>query len=326
MSVSDYFKKYAIFLVLIVMIIVFAVLSPLFFTPSNGMMIARQVSFMGIASVGMMFVMLTGGIDLSIGSALSFINVVGAYFMVKMEMPILPACLLCLAISSGFGFVQGVIITKLRVPPLIATLAFMTMLSGLAFIISGGMPIYGFDKAFNVLGQGYVGPVPIPVLVMVAVLAVGAFILNKTYFGRYFYAIGGNEEAAMLSGINVDWTKQLVYTISGFCAGLAGIIMLSRLNSGQPTTGSGFEFEVITACVLGGVSVAGGSGKMFGVVVGVLMMGVLSNGLLIVNVKEYAQQVVMGIVLTVAVSFDCMSKYRMERKNKEIKAQEGGAL
>jgi ribose transport system permease protein len=236
--------------------------------------------------------------------------------MVKLDIHPLLACFLCLVVSSFFGFLNGVLVTTFKVPPLIATLATMKILSGLAFTMSGGMPIYGFSKGFGVLGQGYVWFVPIPVIVMVLVMVSGAFILNETYFGRYFYAIGGNEEASMLSGINVNKMKQLVYTLSGTTAGLAGIIMLSRLNSGQATTGTGFEFEAITACVLGGVSVSGGSGKIFGVIIGVLIMGVLSNGLLLINVNEYTQQVVLGIVLAIAVSFDCLSKARTDKKNK----------
>ena len=214
----------------------------------------------GITSVGMMFVMLTGGIDLSVGSVLAFVNVVCAYFMVKLGMNPILASILIVVIAALFGWMNGLIITRLQVPPLIATMGLMKILAGLAFIISRGLPIYGFDSSYTILGQGYVGVIPIPVIIMAVIFGLGWFILNKTYFGRYFYAIGGNEEAAKLSGINVNRMKELVYVLSGVFAALAGIIMLSRLNSGQPTTGTGFEFQVIIAVVLGGVSISGGTG------------------------------------------------------------------
>jgi ribose transport system permease protein len=206
--------------------------------------------------------------------------------------------------------ISGVFITRINVPPFISTLAFMNILNGIAFIISKGMPIFGYPREFNVLGQGYVGRVPIPVIIMIVVMLVGAFILNKTYFGRYFYAIGGNEVASNLSGINVGRTKRVVYTLSSVFAAMAGVIMLSRLSSGVATTGAGFEFQVITAVVLGGVSISGGSGKIFGVLIGVLIIGVLSNGLILLNLNEYVQKVIQGIVLMGAVSVDCISKQK----------------
>jgi ribose transport system permease protein len=208
------------------------------------------------------------------------------------------------------GFVNGWIIATIKMPPLIVTLASMTMLEGLAFIISGGIPIFGFPRSFSVIGQGYLGPVPIPVIIMVSILATGAFILNETFFGRWFYAVGGNEEAANLSGINVKWVKCLVYTLSGFFAGIAGIVMLSHTNSGQALVGKGFEFDVLTAVVLGGVSVNGGSGKIANVVAGVLILGVLSNGMVLMNITQYSQMVIKGAVLLVAVGFDCYQKQR----------------
>ena len=178
---------------------------------------------------------------------------------------------------------------------------------GLALIICGGMPISGFSKGFAVIGQGYVGIVPIPVIIMIICFAIGSFILNKTYFGRYFYAVGGNVEAAKLSGIRVSRIKYLVFAISGFFAGLAGIVMLSRTASGNASSGAdGFEFEVITCVVLGGVSVTGGVGRMSGVVAGTFIIGALKNGMVLMNVNSYVQKIVMGVVLALAVGFDCM--------------------
>lgn len=314
MKFAELFKKYGLFVVLIVICVVFSVMTPAFFTLSNMMTVARQVSMTGIAAVGMMFVLLTGGIDLSIGSMVALVNVIGAWLLVNTGIPSAIIVIMMIALAAAFGLLQGVIITKMKVPPLICTMAFMNILSGFAFIITQGMPVYGYkDAAFDLLGKGFVGPIPVPVIIMVGVIALGSVILSKSYFGRYFYAIGGNEEAALLSGINVNGIKTLVYTLSGAFAGLAGIIMLSRLGSGQPITGNGFEFQVIIGVVLGGVSVAGGSGKLSGVVAGVLIIGVLTNGLLLVNVNEYVQRVIQGVVLVLAVGFDAMSRVSKKR-------------
>ena len=274
------------------------------------MNVARQVSMIGIASIGMMFVILTGGIDLSVGAIVQFVNVVAAYLMVTAGWHPILAIFACIVLSVLAGMTNGLFITKARIPPFISTMAMMTALGGLAFIISGGMPIFGFSEGFLVLGQGSVGNVPIPVVLMVAVLIFGHFFLKKTYFGRYFFAIGGNEEASNLSGINVVRTKIIVYMLSSFFASIAGVIMLSRLGSGVATTGRGFEFEVITAVILGGVSISGGSGRVFGVIMGVLIMGVLFNGLILMGMGHHVQQVIQGIVLFAAVSIDCITKAR----------------
>jgi ribose transport system permease protein len=311
MKNTNFFNKYGIVFVLAGLVAFFSVTSGSFLTVRNLMNVARQVSMLGIASVGMMFVILTGGIDLSVGAVMSFVNVVCAYLMVKMGFHPLTAVFCSIALAALAGYVSGVFITVIGVPPFISTLAFMNILNGTAFIISRGMPIFGYPREFNVLGQGYVSFVPIPVIIMIAVMLLGAFILNKTYFGRYFYAIGGNEMASNLSGINVGRTIRMIYMLSSVFAALAGIIMLSRLSSGVATTGAGFEFQVITAVVLGGVSINGGSGKIFGVLMGVLIIGVLSNGLILLNLNEYVQKVLQGIVLMGAVSVDCISK----RKN-----------
>jgi ribose transport system permease protein len=201
-------------------------------------------------------------------------------------------------------------VSTVGMPALIATFATQTIFKGLAYIISGGTPINGFTVDFKIIGQGYIGPIPVPVIIMVICFALGSFILNKTYFGRYFYAVGGNEEAAKLSGIRVGRVKYLVYSLSGLFAGLAGIVMLSRTNSAQATAGDGYEFDVITCVVLGGVSVTGGYGKLSNVVAGVLIIGALTNGMVLMNVSSYVQLVVKGLVLAFAVGFDCIQKKR----------------
>lgn len=303
-------KKYGIFAVLLLLIIIFSVASKAFLVPSNLFNVARQISMLGIAAVGMAFVLLLGGIDLSIGSVITLVNIVAAWLMVKANVDPVLAALIALAMSASIGFINGWIIANIKMPPLIVTLCAMTILEGVAYIICGGLPIFGFPKAFTVLGQGYIGLIPIPVIIMIVIFVIGSFILNKTFFGRYFYAVGSNEEAANLSGINVKRVKYLVYTLSGLFAGIAGIVLLSRTNSGQALAGKGFEFDVLTAVVLGGVSVNGGSGKISNVVAGVLIIGVLSNGLVLLNVSQYVQMVTKGLVLLFAVGFDCIQKYQ----------------
>lgn len=304
----DLLKRYGIYVVLLLLVVFFALASPAFFNPSNLLSVARQVSMLGIAAVGFAFVLLLGGIDLSIGSVVTLVNIVAAWLMVNAGINPILASLVALIMSAAIGFTNGWIIANIKMPPLIVTLAMMIIIEGLAYMICKGLPIYGFPRWFTILGQGYVGPIPIPVIIMIVILAIGSFILNKTFFGRYFYAVGGNEQAANLSGIKVNNVKYLVYTLSGFFAGIAGIVILSRTNSAQVLSGKGLEFDVLTACVLGGVSVTGGFGKISNVVAGVLILGVLSNGLVLLNVSQFAQMVIKGSVLMVAVAFDCLQR------------------
>lgn len=210
---------------------------------------------------------------MSIGSSGSLVCVFGAMLMVNFGVHPLAASLISIVLATAVGTFNGFFVSTLGIPAFISSLAFMRILSGIAFLISGGMPIYGFSEKFRLLGQGYVGFVPIPVIIMAICFAIGSFILNRTVFGRYIYAVGGNEEAAKLSGIRTKIVKYAVYALSGTFAGLAGLIMLARLGSGQATAGDGFEFEVITAAVLGGTSISGGSGKISGVIVGVADIG-----------------------------------------------------
>ncbi|PWJ49230.1 ABC transporter permease [Faecalicatena contorta] len=300
----------AIWVVFVILFVAFTIANSTFITPNNLIMIARQVSMYGIASIGMTFVILLGGIDLATGSIITFINILCAYFMVNSGMNMFVAILLSLIVATLIGTINGFMVSSIGMPALIATFATQTIFKGFAYILCGGRPVNGFTTDFKVIGQGWVGPIPVPVIIMILCFIVGSFILNKTYFGRYFYAVGGNEEAAKLSGIRVGRVKYLVYSLSGLFAGLAGIVMLSRTNSGQPTAGDGYEFDVITCVVLGGVSVTGGFGKLSNVAAGVLIIGALTNGMVLMNVNSYIQMVVKGLVLAFAVGFDCLQKKR----------------
>lgn len=310
-KVSQVIKERAIYTFLILMIIFFAIASPNFLTPKNLINVAKQVSIFGVASVGMTFVILLGGIDLATGSIISFVNIVCAFFMVNMGLSPVLAVFFALAISTLCGFINGIVIAEIGITPLIATFASQTILSGLAYMLCNGRPISRFSESFLILGQGSLGPIPIPVIIMICCFATGIFILNKSYFGRYFYALGGNIEAAELSGIPVKKITCLVYSLSGLFAGIAGIVMLSRANTGQPNAGLGYEFDVITCVTLGGVSLSGGSGKMSNVIAGVLIIGVLSNGMVLMNISSYTQMVIKGIILMLAVGTDCIQRKRL---------------
>lgn len=315
-NVKQFIKKYAIYLVLIALIIIFSIASPQFLRVSNIVNVVRQASMLGIASVGMIFVMIIGGIDLSVGSMVTFVNIIVAYFMVNMGIHPILAAMIGIAAATLIGFFNGWVVANIKIPPLIVTLATQIIFEGWAYIIAGGMPIFGFPKSFAVLGQGYVGIIPIPVIIMVICLIVGSFILNKTFFGRHFYAVGSNAEASELSGVRVKRVHYLAYSLCGFFAGLSGVVTLSRTNSGQVTAGQGFEFDVISALVLGGVSVTGGAGSISCAVAGILIMQILSNGFVLCGISTYLQMVIKGCVLLMAVGFDMLQRMKQNTVKK----------
>lgn len=310
-KIVNVLKNRIIYIFLLVMVIFFSIASPNFLVMRNLMNIVKQVAIYGIASVGMTYVILLGGIDLSIGSIISLVNIVAAYIMVNLGLNPIIAVIVSLAVSTIIGLINGFIIAEFKMPELIVTFASQTILAGIAYIICNGTPISRFPGSFLKLGQGYVGIIPVPVIIMAVIFAIGWFISEKTFFGRYFYALGGNEEAAQLSGINVKKIKYLVYSLSGFFAGLAGLVMLARANTGQPNAGTGYEFDVITCVVLGGVSTTGGTGKISNVVAGVMIIGVLQNGMVLLNVSSYMQMVVKGVILLIAVGADCIQRQRL---------------
>lgn len=303
-----FLKDYGIVIVLVALIVFFSSTTTAFLRTANLLNVARQVAMLGISAVGMTFVILTGGIDLSVGSLMSLLNIVGALLLVEAGVHPALAVTVALVLALFLGALSGFIITRLRIPPLITTLAMMTSLRGFSYVLSGGLPVWGFPESFRVLGQGYIGIIPIPVVIMVVVFIIGWVFLNRTSLGTYIYGIGGNEEASRLSGIDVRNVKVMVYALSSFLTGIASMIMLSRLNTGQPVVGTMFELQVITAVVLGGISIMGGEGKLLGVLVGVLIIGVLNNGMIIMNIDEYYQRVASGIVLLAAVTLDNLSK------------------
>lgn len=311
MKAGKLLSQYGIVAILIILIAIFSYGHANFLTVSNFLNIIRQITVLTIITIGMSLVLIAGGIDLSVGAQLSFIGVVTATLFTKYNVDPMLSCVLGVALATFVGLLNGLFISTTRVPPLIATLAMQQILTGLGYIISRGRPIYGLPESVKFIGQGYLGGVPFPPIIMVVCIIFGVFILNKTYLGRSFYVIGNNEEVGRLSGIKTKRAKTIAFALCGMLTGIAAIIMMSRINSGSPTVGKGFEMDVLTAAVLGGVSVSGGEGKLFGAIIGALIIGVLSNGLIIMNVGEYYQLVIKGVVLAIAVAFDSIKNMRL---------------
>ncbi len=295
--------QYGIYFALFVLVAVFTVTSDVFLTSANLLNVLRQVSIIGICAVGLTFVLLTGGIDLSVGSVIGVSGMTCAT-LVAAGFPVVLAIAGALAFGLLAGLLAGFIINEAGIPPLITTLGLMTTFRGVSYIIGGGLPVYGVPDGLKALGQGYVLGIPVPVILMAITLALGHVVLTYTRFGREVYGVGGNEEAARLSGVNVKTLKYKVYALSGMLAAFAGIVLMARVNSGQPKGGEGYELDIITAVVLGGVSIFGGVGRLSGVLAGVLIMGVLANGMILLNINEYVQWVVKGAVLLAAVALD----------------------
>ena len=302
---KELISKLGPFIGLVLLMVVLTFLNPSFLTVDNLLNVLRQVSISALIAFGMTFVILTGGIDLSVGSTLALTGAVAATLLASGTDPIL-AMLAALALGLILGAINGVIITKGKVAPFIATLATMTIYRGLTLVYTDGRPVSGLGDsvAFQMFGKGYFLGIPVPVVTMILAFVILYFILHKTTFGRRVYAVGGNEEASKLSGINPDRVKIAVYAITGFLAAVSALIITSRLNSAQPTAGESYELDAIAAVVLGGTSLTGGKGWIFGTLVGALIIGVLNNGMTLIGVSSFFQQVVKGVVILLAVLMD----------------------
>jgi len=294
---------------LLVLGLVLWALTPHFLTLSNLLNVAEQATIIAIVAVGMTFVILTAGIDLSVGSVLAFAGVVMASAL-HAGAPLPFALLAGLVTGTVCGLVSGLLITLGRLPPFIATLGMMSVARGTALMYTGGRPISGFSENFRWLATGEVLRVPIPVIVMIGIYAIAFFVLTRTKLGRYTYAIGGNEEATHLSGVNVRFYKTVVYGLAGLFSGLAAILLTARLNSAQPIAGMMYELDAIAATVIGGTSLLGGEGHVLGTLIGALIMAVLRNGLNLLGVSSFLQQVVIGSVIIVGVLIDMALKRR----------------
>ena len=304
---AHYARQFGTFAGLIGLCVVLWILTPHFLTVSNLLNIAQQTSINAIIAVGLTFVIISGGIDLSVGSLVAFTGVVLASLLQR-GLPFPVAMLGGLATGLACGLVNGLLITFGRLPPFIATLGMMSVARGGALLYTDGRPISGFDGGFRWLATGEVLFVPVPVVVMGVVYAVAHFALRRTPFGRYVFAIGGNEEAALLSGVPVRFHKTMVYGVCGLLSALAACVLTARLNSAQPIAGINYELDAIAATVIGGTSLLGGQGSVIGTLIGALIMGVLRNGLNLVGVSSFTQQLVIGAVIILAVLMDMLFK------------------
>jgi ribose transport system permease protein len=317
-------NRFGIIFVLFFICLIFAVWTKgLFLKPDNLINVLRQISINAVIATGMTCVILTGGIDLSVGSIVALVGVFSAQIMSALSgwgagdwLSISGGCAGGILLGALTGWLNGFTITRFKVPPFISTLAMMTAASGIAFIICNGRPVWNLPVSFNYIGRGYVlesllGPwLPVPVIIMVLVMGLAHIMLTQTAIGRYVYAVGGNEEASRLSGIAVNRIKLLVYTLSGTAAALGGIVLTSRLASGQPNSGQSYELYAIAASVVGGTSLSGGEGSILGALSGALIIGVLSNGMNLAGVESYSQKVILGLIILGAVMLDQERKAR----------------
>lgn len=311
---KDYFGQFRSLIALLILCVVIGLLSDKFFTVSNGWNVMRQISVNICISIGMTLVVLTAGIDLSVGSVLALCGAITAgllkfgiglpYFDVFIGFTLLGGLLAGILTGTALGAFNGWTITRFKVPPFVATLAMLTIARGLTMLWTGGFPVSGLGENFSYLGTGWFLGIPLPVWISGLVTLAAVILTNKTRLGRYIYAIGGNESASRLSGININKIKIIVYSIAGALAAVGGLIVTSRLDSAQPNAGISYELDAIAAVVIGGTSLSGGKGSILGTVQGAIIIGVLNNGLVLLNVSPFWQQVVKGLVILLAVIID----------------------
>ncbi|MCC8166432.1 MAG: ABC transporter permease [Planctomycetes bacterium] len=300
------FRESGILLGLIVLCLLLALFTTTFLTRYNLATVARQASFVGIVAFGQTLVLLTGGIDLSVGSMAGLSAILCTLLMTTAKLPAEAAIFLGICIGTGFGFLNGILVAKAKINPFIVTLAMGEIFAGAILVITEGYPVLGLPKSFRFLGQGTLWSIPIPILVMVAAALVLSYLLRNTPFGRGIYAIGGNRNASRLVGIRVDRSIIAVYALSGLLASLAGIIYASRINAGQATIGASWVMPCITAAIIGGTSLSGGEGSIAGTLLGSLFMGVLANGIVLVGVTSYWERIIIGVVVILAMIIDVL--------------------
>ncbi|ANU46392.1 ABC transporter permease [Enterocloster clostridioformis] len=300
-------RQFGLLFVILAIVIIMSIVSPVFLKPQNIINIIRQVSINGIIAVGMTCVILTGGIDLSVGSVVAITSVICGSFL-AMGINWFVACISGVAISILFGLFNGYMISYVRFQPFIATLASMAIGRGIALAYSNGKPYPIKDPSFIAIGQGYFLGIPIPIILLVIVVAVGLITLKMTTFGRYIFAIGGNENAAKLSGVRTRRVKLAVYVISAICASIVGLILSARISSGQPTAGESYEMDAIAATAIGGTSMNGGLGSLVGTIEGFILLGLMTNSMNLLNINSFYQQIAKGLLIVVAVFLDMKSK------------------
>ena len=299
-KIGAFLSKFGLLMFLVAFAIVLSLLSDRFLTVPNLVNLLRQATINGILAVGMTIVILTGGIDLSVGSVLA-ISVVVTADLIKQGSPIAVAMLAGLLAGGLLGYLNGLLVSLGKIPPFIATLGMMTFARGIALVYTNGKPITGFPPSFRVIGTASVAGIPIPVLIAGLIFITGYLFLSHTRFGTYIYAIGDNQVAARFAGIPTQRFVTAVYVAAGFLSALAGMILIARLDSAQPTIGKGYEFDAIAAVVVGGTSLSGGKGSLLGTILGVLIIAMLNNGLNLLNVSSFYEQVVKGVIIAMAL-------------------------
>lgn len=302
---SGFISKYGIIIALIFICIILSTISPYFLSTNNLLNVLRQVSINGVLAIGMTFVILTRGIDLSVGSLLACSSIIAASFA-TVHHPYMPALPIMLGLASGtlLGSVNGIFISRFSISPFVMTLGMLSIARGLTYIYNDGMPISGLNDTFRFIGQGVILGIPAPALLFIGSFIFSWFILNHTVFGRYVYAVGGNPQAAKVSGINIRKITFSVYAISGLFCGLAGLMIAARTGAALPQAGVAYELDAIAAVVIGGTSLAGGRGRITGTLLGILLIGVINNGLDLLGVSSFYQQVVKGAIIILAVMLD----------------------
>lgn len=297
--------KYGVYIALVVMFIAMSFASTTFLTVTNLFNILKQNAVIGIIAVGMTFVIITGGIDLSVGAIVAMAACFGTSLAQKgTHTPVLVAYAIGIIAGIACGAFSGLFIAHFHLPAFIATLATQTIVRGIVYVFTDGRPITGVTEAYKYIGRGSWGFLPVAVVIYAIFILAGIFFLSYTKFGRHVYAIGGNKKAAIVSGINAKMTEFMVYVISGFTAACAGVLLSSRIQTGQPAGGQGYELDAITATVIGGSSLAGGKGTVFGCFIGMLVIGIMTNGLDLLNVSSYYQQIIKGAIILLAVLAD----------------------
>ena len=307
-------RETGIAVVVIAMIMFLSLRTDTFFTASNLAVVARQISLSAIIAMGMTLVILTGGIDLSVGSVVAITSVIVGLVMVRMNMPIWLAIIAGIMVGVVVGLLNGIMIVKTKVPPFIITLGMMGLARGAALVITKGSSISGFPPSYLDIGQGFIfNLIPIPVVIAVVLAIIVHIILSRTAFGRRIYLLGSNEEAALLSGININSMKVAIFTICSALAAVEAVIETSRMATGQPASGSGYELAAIGAVIIGGASLLGGEGTILGTMLGAILLGLITNGLILMGISSYWQQVFSGVIIILAVALDT---WRRSQKSK----------
>lgn len=307
-SVRRFVEKFYIFILLIAAIIFFSIAAPRFFTVLNLTNILVQNSYLIIATIGIAMIMISSGADLSVSYQIGIVSIVLGKLLTKMNVPVAVAILIALVLGALLGSVNGFCAIKLKVHPMVATMATMTIYQGIAYVSSNSETYFDFPDAFKKIGQGKIGPIPICVILMVIAILIGWFMLNKTYFGRYIYSIGGNEEATRLAGVNTLKVRMLIFLVAGLFVGVAAIVLTARTGSASAGIAADAMFSCFTACILGGISFSGGGGNVLSVIFSVLIIGVLSNGIQMMGGSIYVQYIVKGILLVAAIAYDNYQK------------------